>query len=57
MLQSEECGCTSATARGWVAYLSSDPDDAGDKLRVVTYCPPCVLREFDAQARAAATYT
>jgi hypothetical protein len=56
-LRCEECGCTSDTAQGWVAFLSRDPEAEDDPAIVVAYCPPCGYLEFELQARAAATFT
>lgn len=57
MLRCEECGCTSTTARAWVAFIAHDPDDPADKPIAVVYCPPCGFEQFAVQAEAAATYT
>jgi hypothetical protein len=57
-LTCEECGCTSETARGWVAFLVRDPEDKNDPATTVPYCPPCASREaFPVRLHAAATYT
>lgn len=57
MLRCEECGCTSETARAWVAFVAQDPDDPDDEPLTVVYCPPCGFDQFAVQAEAAATYT
>jgi hypothetical protein len=49
VLKCEECGCKTASARGWFAYLAEDPE--GDEPMVRTYCPPCAERELDARPR------
>ena len=57
-LACQECGCTSETAKGWVAFLVSDPEDENDPGIVVPYCPPCAYREdFSVRLNAAARYT
>jgi hypothetical protein len=56
MLRCDECACVSEVAKGWVAYLSIDPDDPDDEGAVVMYCPPCAFREFEVQKLVAADY-
>ncbi len=50
MLTCEECGCKSASGRGWFGYIAEDPED-GEATVVCTYCPPCEQRELDARSR------
>jgi hypothetical protein len=50
MLTCEECGCKSASGRGWFGYIAEDPED-GEATVVCTYCPPCAQRELDARPR------
>ena len=51
MLSCEECGCISATGKGWFGYIAEDPDDDEGPV-VCTYCPPCAERELAAQPRS-----
>jgi hypothetical protein len=57
MIRCEECGCTSGSAHGWVAFIAFDPDDPDDERVTVVYCPPCADEQFEVQGDVAATYT
>jgi hypothetical protein len=50
MLKCEECHCVSDTGKGWLGYISEDPEDA-ERPIVVVYCPPCAQRELRAKPR------
>jgi hypothetical protein len=50
MLCCEECGCLSQTGRGWHGYIAVDPEEQEPPV-VITFCPPCAKREFDAKPR------
>jgi hypothetical protein len=43
MLTCVECGCRSADGRGWLAFLTHDPDE-DPWPEAATYCPPCAHR-------------
>jgi len=45
VLKCEECGCTTETGKGWLAYIAEDPDDDEGPV-VCAYCPPCAEREY-----------
>jgi hypothetical protein len=50
MLQCEECGCVSESARAWFGYIAEDPED-GEGGTLTVYCPPCAIRELNAPQR------
>ena len=50
VLKCEECGCKSASGKGWFGQIAEDPED-GEGPVVCTYCPPCAERVLDARTR------
>jgi hypothetical protein len=44
------CWCLSEDGTGWFGVIAEDHED-GEESVVATYCPPCAVRELDAQPR------
>ena len=50
MMRCEECWCVSESGSGWFGLVAEERED-GERPLLVTYCPPCAARRFDARPR------
>ena len=46
-LRCKECSCIGERARGWIAKIVEDEEQAAPGTCVVSYCPVCAEREFE----------
>ena len=50
VVRCEECWCVSDSGTGWFGFVDEERE-GGESPLILTYCPPCAARRFDARPR------